>query len=83
MTSGMAEVASDAPAEQLTTPGRCPVCVTTLSLDDDCPRIGTVHWDISAQERLRIGVAVRFECPNGHSSDDDPTLLKAFHSRRF
>jgi hypothetical protein len=83
MTSGMAEVASDALAEQLTTPGRCPVCVTTLSLDDDRPRIGTVRWDVSGQARLRIGVAVGFDCPNGHSSDLDPTLLKAFHSRRF
>jgi hypothetical protein len=84
MTSGMAQVALElAPAEQLTTEGRCPVCVLTLPLDDDRPRVGTVSWEISPSDRVRIGVAVRFECPNGHSSEDDPALLKAFRSRRF
>ena len=69
--------------EQTTTQMRCPTCVITMSLDDDQPRIGTVSWEIHPRPHARIGVAVRFECPNGHSSDDDPALLKLFRSRRF
>ena len=84
MTSSTTELAQglDA-AEQLTTQAPCPVCVLTLPLEDDRPRTGTVHWEIAPRHRVRIGVAVRFECPNGHGSDDDPALLKAFRSRRF
>ena len=84
MTSGTAEVVQGiAPVEQHITHVSCPVCVLTLSLDDDTPRTGWILWDIHLRPRARIGVAVRFECPNGHCSDDDPALLKAFPSRRF
>jgi hypothetical protein len=84
MSSGAADVAEHATsAEHVTTEARCPVCVMTLPLDDDRPRLGTVRWKIVANMRLNVGIAVWFECPNGHSSADDPTLLKSFHSRRF
>jgi hypothetical protein len=85
MTAGIAEVSAGAEVAELrTAQARCPVCVMTLSLDDEQPKIGTVHWRIvSARHGLRIGTAEGFECPNGHSSADDPQLLKAFPSRRF
>jgi len=84
MTTGTAEALHELTViEQHTTEMRCPVCVITLSLDDDRPRIGTVTWDVHEHPHARIGVAVRFECPNGHCSDDDPALLKAFRRRRF
>jgi hypothetical protein len=54
-----------------------------LSLDDDQPKFGTVRWKIVAHARLKLGTAVNFDCPKGHSSDEDPHLLKAFPSRRF
>lgn len=61
----------------------CPACMTTLSLDDERPKRGTVRWELIAHARLKIGTAVTFECPEGHFSEDDPQLLKAFPSRRF
>jgi hypothetical protein len=84
VTNAVAEtpVAVDA-AEYRTTEVRCLVCVTTLALDDDQPKIGTVRWKVVAHARLKLGTAVSFDCPNGHSSDADPRLLKAFPSRRF
>jgi hypothetical protein len=58
--------------------------VMTLSLDDERPKMGTVRWKIVAADHgLRIGTAESFTCPNGHTSDEDPELLKAFPSRRF
>jgi hypothetical protein len=82
MTAGAADVAADATSvEFVTTASRCPACVLTLALDDDRPRLGLVHWTIKGP--LRVGTAVHFVCPNGHTSEDDPDLLKAFHSRRF
>jgi|1185.fasta_scaffold45833_1 hypothetical protein len=89
MTSGMAEISQDAESaeqmsvEHVTTAARCPACVLTLDLDDERPRLGLVRWKIAVSARIRIGTAVHFDCPNGHSSEDDPDLLKAFHSRRF
>ena len=84
MTSSTAEVRTDVgPAVQVATEMRCPVCVITLPFEDERPRVGTVTWEIPPHPVVRIGVAVRFECPNGHCSDDDPGLLKAFRSRRF
>jgi hypothetical protein len=82
MTAGIAEVVPS--VELRVTEARCPVCVMTLSLDDEQPKIGAVHWRIAATDGgLRIGTAERFRCPNGHTSEDDPDLLKAFPSRRF
>jgi hypothetical protein len=84
MTTGVAE-ASEAPtsAEYRTTETLCLLCVTTLPLDDEKPKTGEVRWRITARARLTIGTAVSFHCPNGHSSEQDPHLLKAFPSRRF
>jgi hypothetical protein len=89
MTSGMAELSQDdrsvdqGVVELVTTAARCPACVLTLDLDDERPRLGLVHWRVAARARIRVGTAVHFVCPNGHSSEDDPDLLKAFYSRRF
>ncbi|MDQ1662380.1 MAG: hypothetical protein QOJ68_2360 [Blastococcus sp.] len=84
MTSSLVEVADVAAAvEYRTTEVRCLVCVTTLPLDDDQQKNGTVRWKIVPRGRLTLGTAVSFDCPNGHSSDVDPHLLKAFPSRRF
>ena len=84
MTSSVAEVSeTEAPAECLTTEVPCLVCVTTLSLDDDQPKTGMVRWKVVANSRRKMGVAVSFECPQGHSSKADPELLKAFPRRRF
>jgi hypothetical protein len=79
VTNAVVEV----PVEYRTTEVPCLVCVTTLSLDDDQPKFGTVRWKVVAHARLRSGTAVSFACPNGHSSDIEPNLLKAFPSRRF
>ncbi len=84
MTSSVADVAEgEAPAECRTTEVPCLVCVMTLSLDDDQPKTGIVRWNIVPHFRLKMGTAVSFECPQGHSSKADPELLKAFPSRRF
>ena len=84
MTSAVADAPDSAPAvEYRTTEVRCMVCVTTLSLDDDRPKVGTVRWKVVTHGRLKLGTAVSFDCPNGHSSDVEPHLLKAFPSRRF
>jgi hypothetical protein len=84
MTSSLAHVpAAETPAECRTTEVPCLVCVTTLSLDDDQTKTGTVHWEVTANLRLKRGIAVSFECPRGHSSEADPELLKAFPPRRF
>ncbi len=84
MTSAVAEVpGAAATVEYRTTEVRCLVCATTRSLDDDQPKIGTVRWKIVAHAELHLGTAVSFDCPNGHSSDADPHLLKSFPSRRF
>ena len=83
MTAGVAELLPGA-IEVRTAEARCPECVMTLSLDDEQPKMGTVRWEIVATEYgLRIGTAESLECPNGHSSEDEPELLKAFPSRRF
>ncbi|WP_448627719.1 hypothetical protein [Geodermatophilus sp. URMC 64] len=84
MASGTTEVVQGrVSVEQRVTPARCPQCVITLSLDDERPRIGWLLWDVHVRTHARIGIAIRFECPNGHCSDDDPALLKVFPSRRF
>ena len=84
MSSGMVEVLCVDSAVYRTTEGRCVVCLTIRSLDDDRPTLGTVRWKITAHDSgLKIGTAVSFLCLNGHSSEDDPELLKAFPSRRF
>ena len=61
----------------------CLVCVTTTSLDDDRPRLGTVRWRVAPYYSLKRGTAVGFNCPQGHSSEADPELLRAFPSRTF
>ncbi len=61
----------------------CPACLMTLALDDERPKRGTVRWEFVSRFRLKMGTAVSFDCPNGHSSQHDPDLLKAFPSRRF
>ena len=88
ITKGMTTVAPDVAGaqdgiEQRTTEAPCLVCVTTASLDDERPKTGTVQWEVTARFRLKTGTAVRFECPNGHSSAADPELLKAFPPRLF
>ena len=84
MSSDVAELSTDRPpAEFLSTEVPCLLCVMARSLDDDRPRTGTVRWKIVPASRLKIGIAVSFECPDGHQSEDDPQLLKAFPSRRF
>ena len=85
MTAGVAEVSATAISVELrTAEARCPVCVMTLSLDDERPKIGAVRWRIVPTDSgLRVGTAESFECPNGHSSEAEPELLKAFPSRRF
>jgi hypothetical protein len=84
MTSGLTEVASAAGTTGYrTTEGPCPVCVFASSLDDDEPKLGTVRWELRRRGRLTTGVAVDFHCRNGHTSDDDRGLLKAFPSRLF
>ena len=62
---------------------RCLTCVTTMPLDDDRPKMGTLRWRVATDSTVTIGRAVSFYCPNGHSSDTDPQLLKAYPSRRF
>ena len=74
---------SDAADEYRTTDMPCLVCMTTVSLDDERVRVGAVRWRIAPNLGPRMGTAVSFECPNGHSSIDDPELLKAFPRRRF
>lgn len=85
MTAVVAEVSAAGISFELrTAEARCPVCVMTLSLDDERPKVGTVRWKIvSTGSGLQIGTAESFECTNGHSSADEPELLKAFPSRRF
>lgn len=63
--------------------GPCVVCMTSRPLDDDEPNYGTVRWELRRTGRLTVGVAVGFDCPNGHSSETDPALLKAFRRRVF
>lgn len=84
MTSGVADVAEPAArAEYRETERPCVVCLTTLSLDDDQPKLGTVRWEVSPYFGLKRGKAVGFVCPQGHTSEDDPELLRAFPSRTF
>ena len=61
----------------------CLICMTALPMDDEQSRVGVVGWRIAFNVGPRLGTAVSFECPNGHSSNDDPELLKAFPRRRF
>jgi hypothetical protein len=79
MTSGVA----DDLAEYTDTELPCVVCLTTMSLDDDQPKTGTVRWQITPYFGLKRGRAIAFHCPQGHSSEVDPQLLKAFPSRTF
>jgi hypothetical protein len=84
MTSGMTELTGElAAVEHVSTTVRCPACVVTLDLDDERPRLGMVRWKVVGDDRLRVGTAVQFDCANGHSSEDDGDLLRAFPRRRF
>jgi len=84
MTSSVADVSqTEVGYEYRTTEMPCLMCMTSLPLDDEQSRVGVVRWRIASDTTLRLGTAVSFECPNGHSSDDDPELLKAFPRRRF
>jgi hypothetical protein len=74
---------ADGAEQYRTSDGPCVACVTSHALDDDRPKRGTVRWEVTRTGRLTTGVAVSFECPNGHSSEDDPALLKAFRRRLF
>lgn len=69
--------------EYRTTELPCVVCLTTMSLDDDRPKLGTVHWQITPYFGLKRGRPISFRCPQGHPSEGDPELLKAFPSRTF
>jgi hypothetical protein len=84
MTSAVVGAPDESAAEEYrVTSVRCLTCVTTLSLDDDRPKMGTLRWRVTSNSRVTIGRAVSFDCPNGHSSATDPQLLRAFPSRRF
>jgi hypothetical protein len=99
MTSGVTEVVTDDGADDMaeatteapagtsagcrTSELPCVVCLTTLSMDDDQPKLGTVRWQLFQYFGLTRGKVVSFCCPRGHSSDDDPELLKAFPTRTF
>jgi hypothetical protein len=84
MTSTVVDLSkTEAEDEYRTTDVPCFICVTTLSLDDERSKVGAVRWRIAQDCRLRMGTAVSFECPSGHSSSDDPGLLKAYPRRRF
>jgi hypothetical protein len=84
MVHRLAHVASEETAvTSRTTEGPCITCVLSHSLDDDRPKLGTVTWVVRQVGRLATGIPTHFGCPNGHTSDDDPALLKAFQSRLF
>jgi hypothetical protein len=83
MSTGVADVGAPAEVEYRTTAAPCPLCMITSPLDDERPKSGLVRWEVKPALRLEIGAAVHFECPNGHSSEDDPDLRKAFPSRRL
>jgi hypothetical protein len=84
MTTSIVEVsATEAAYEYRTTELPCVVCMTVLPMDDEQSRSGVVRWKIATDVGPSLGTAVSFECPNGHSSEDDPELLKAFPRRRF
>ena len=84
MTSHVAAVSeSEAAYEYRTTEMPCLICMTALPMDDEQSRVGVVRWRVASDPGLRMGTAVSFECPNGHSSNDDPELLRAFPRRRF
>jgi hypothetical protein len=89
MTSGVVDdlpgdlVEAATGAEYRTTEQPCVVCLTTMSLDDDRSKLGTVRWRIAPYFGLKRGTADDFRCPQGHSSDGDAELLKAFPSRTF
>jgi hypothetical protein len=84
MTSSVADVPqTEAADEYRTTEAPCLICITTLPIDDEQSRVGVVRWRMASDARPKMGAAVSFECPNGHSSTDDPDLLRAFPRRRF
>jgi hypothetical protein len=84
MVIGMAHVVDDDSAvTSRTTTGPCLTCLLTRSLDDDRSALGSVTWAVRRVGRLVTGIATDFTCPNGHTSEDDPALLKAFRSRLF
>lgn len=73
--------AVEAQPDYVTTQMPCVVCLTTMSLDDEQPKLGTVGWRVAPYFGLRRGTAISFRCPQGHCSEDDPDLLRAFPSR--
>lgn len=84
MSDGLIGSLPDGAAVEIrTSEAPCVVCVTSSSLDDERPKVGTVRWTVHQQGRLRVGAPIAFECPNGHSTQEDPALLKSFRSRLF
>jgi hypothetical protein len=79
----MAGASTSEVTEYATTDVPCIVCVLSRELDEDRPKLGIVRWQVRSAGRLVTGVPVAFDCPNGHSSAEDPALLKAFRSRLF
>jgi hypothetical protein len=77
------ELAENSAVAYRATEGLCITCGLSRGLDEDRPALGTITWAVGQAGRLATGSPVAFKCPNGHTSDDDPALLKAFHSRLF
>ena len=73
----------DGALEDRATDEPCLECILSRSWDDDTPSSGRVRWSLRRTGRLTIGTPISFECSQGHSSDADPALLKAFRSRLF
>ena len=65
MTSGVADDVAEADIHFRTTELPCLVCLTTMSLDDDQPKLGTIRWQISPYFGLKRGVAVGFRTDAG------------------
>jgi hypothetical protein len=76
-------VQGDPVPEYRTTEQPCVVCLTTMSLDDERPKMGTVRWRVDPYFGLKRGKAVGFRCRQGHSDESDADLLRAFPSRTF
>ena len=84
MSSAVAQASeSETNPEYRTTELPCVVCLTTLSLDEEGSKLATVRWEIVPYFGLRLARAIALQCPRGHSSDDEPELLRGYPSRRF
>lgn len=69
--------------EYRTTTLMCPTCEVTMPLDHPRQQPGEVRWEITQYWGGKKGKAVSFRCPNGHSSESDPQLLRHFPQRDF